>query len=145
VGDPDHDVPLEEETEPAPLLAHGAEQAMIESSVCDGVPALVVMGELDISNVGELRDGAAQMPADAPGLVVDLTDATFIDSATVGFLFELRQSLQRRGQALQVVSPPGGAAERVLAMTSFDADVCREPDLDSAVAAVRRGAQLQSD
>jgi len=125
------------------VLQGGGGQARIERSVHDGVHALVVMGELDISNVGELRDGAAQIPDVAPGVVVDLSDATFIDSATVGFLFELRKRLERRGQALQIVSPPGTAAERVLAMTSFDAGVRGEPDLDSAVAAVRRSVQLQ--
>jgi anti-anti-sigma factor len=118
-------------------------QAAIERSVRDGVHALTVTGELDISNVGELRNRAAQIPAEALGLVVDLSQATFIDSATVGFLFELRHSLERRGQVLQIVCPPDSAAERVLAMTSFDADVRDEPDLDSAVAAVRRKVPLE--
>ncbi len=119
------------------------ERATVERSVHDGVHVLVVDGELDISNVGQLREGAAEVPPDALGVVVDLSDAAFIDSATVGFLFELRQSLERRAQVLELVSPPGTAAERVLAMTSFDPDIRDEPDLDSAVAAVRRKVPLE--
>jgi anti-anti-sigma factor len=143
VTGPDPDSFPEHELEPTRTFVEDKEQAMIERSVYDGVHALVAMGELDISNVGELRDRAREIPAEAPGVVVDLSDATFIDSATVGFLFELRQRLERRGQALQIVSPSGTAAERVLEMTSFDADARSEPDLDSAVAAVRRGVRLR--
>ena len=119
------------------------ELASIDRSVRDAVHVLVVAGELDISNVAAVRDGAAQIPNDALGLVVDLTQATFIDSATVGFLFELQRSLARRGQVLQVVSPPDSAAARVLTMTSFDADARSEGDVDAAVAAVRRRVPLE--
>lgn len=126
------------------LVVGDLQQATIEPSVHDGVHALVVTGELDISNVGALRDGAAQVPNDALGVVVDLSEATFIDSATVGFLFELRQILDHRGQALQIVCPPGTPAERVLTMTSFDPRARDEPDLQAAVAEVRRRVPLRN-
>jgi anti-anti-sigma factor len=115
----------------------------VERSVRDGVHVLLVTGEVDFSNVAALRDGAAQIPNDALGLVVDVGGATFIDSATVGFLFELKQSLERRGQVLQVVCPPDSPAERVLTMTAFDADVRGEADVDAAVASVRRRVPLE--
>jgi anti-anti-sigma factor len=116
--------------------------ADIERRERDGVHALTVSGELDISNVGILREAAGQIPNDARGLVVDLTGATFVDSATVGFLFELKRSLERRGQALQVVCPPGSPAERVLTMTAFDARVRGEPTLEAAIETVRRTVPL---
>lgn len=118
--------------------------AGIELTEHDGVYTLVVSGELDISNVGALRAAAMQTPNRALGLVVDLCAASFIDSATVGLLFELRQSLARRGQALRVVCPPDGAAGRVLEMMSFDSDARNEPTAELAIAAIRREVPLGS-
>ncbi len=116
------------------------ELAEIEQAERDGVHTLAVSGELDISNVGLLRDAVAQAPADSLGLVVDLSKATFVDSATVGFLFELKHDLEQRTHALRVVAPKGTPAERVLSMTAFDAGVRGEPTLAAAVAAIRGAA-----
>ena len=69
--------------------------------------------ELDISNVGTLEDVTFDLPNDALGIVLDLSSATYIDSATLGLLFRLHRSLKRRGQALRVVCPPGSSARRV--------------------------------
>ncbi len=113
------------------------ELAQIESGERDGVHTLAVSGELDISNVGQLREAVAEIPNDSLGLVVDLSEATFVDSATVGFLFELKHSLEQRAHALRVVAPAGSPAERVLSMTAFDGAVRGEGSLDEAVQAIR--------
>jgi anti-anti-sigma factor len=112
--------------------------AKIERREDDDVFTVAVSGELDISNVEALRDAAMTIPNSALGLVVDLSATEFIDSATVGLLFELQQSLPRRGQALRVVCPPGTAAERVLAMMSFDGRVRDRATTADAIAAIRR-------
>jgi len=118
--------------------------ARIERGESDGVYSVTVAGELDISNVGVMRDAAMQIPNEALGLVVDLTEASFIDSATVGLLFELQQSLARRSQALRVVSPTGTPAERVLEMMSFDGAARAEPTVGQAADAIRREMPLRS-
>jgi anti-anti-sigma factor len=102
------------------------------------VVSVAVSGEVDISNVGQLREATMQLPNHALGLVVDLTEATFIDSATIGLLFELKQALARRSQGFRVVCPDGSAAERVLAMMSFDTQLRAEATAADAVAAIRR-------
>jgi anti-anti-sigma factor len=120
-----------------------AKLAAIERGESDGVSTVAVDGELDISNVGVLRDAAMQLPNHALGLVVDLSRASFIDSATAGLLFELQASLARRSQELRVVAPPGTPAERVLEMMSFDPGARAEASAEQAAEAIRREMPLR--
>lgn len=104
----------------------------------DGVRVIAAAGELDMSNVGALRDATLGLPNDALGLVIDLRSASFIDSATIGLLFELRGALGRRRQALRVVCASGSTPRRVLEMMAFDPETLGEPDPDVAIEAIRR-------
>ncbi len=110
-------------------IAHAEEQS---------VHTVAVDGEIDISNVRLLRESTMQLPNEALGLVVDLSRATFIDSATIGLLFELAQALARRGQGFRVVCDGDSPAGRVLAMMSFDRQLRTEDTAPAALAAIRR-------
>jgi anti-anti-sigma factor len=133
-----------------PVASDGADSELarierVEHADARGdVYSVSVLGELDISNVHQLRDAAMQIPNAALGLVVDLTRATFIDSATIGLLFELRQGLGRRSQALRVVCPPGSPSERVLELMSFDAPTRCEGTAEEAIGAIRREMPLHT-
>jgi anti-anti-sigma factor len=116
--------------------------AEIERYEDDGVLVVSVAGELDVSNVGTLAEVAYDVPNDALGLVLDLCDTTYIDSATIGLLFKLHGSLRRRGQALRVVCPSGSSARRVLELTGFDQSTPNEEDRERAIVAIRREVPL---
>jgi len=111
--------------------------AQIELTEQEGVRVVSVTGELDISNVGALEDATFDLSNDALGIVVDLSAATYIDSATLGLLFKLHGSLKRRGQVLRVVCPPGSSARRVLELTGFVRETPLAHDRDAAIAAIR--------
>ncbi len=115
--------------------------ADVERSEREGVCIVAVAGELDVSNVGTLEDAARGLSNEALGVVVDLSRATYIDSATIGVLFRLRRRLGRRGQAMRVVCVPGSSAWRVLELTGFER---RQPerDRDAAIAAIREAVPL---
>jgi anti-anti-sigma factor len=117
--------------------------ARIASSDEEQVRVVVVSGELDMSNAEELRDATFHLPNEALGVVLDLSDASFIDSATLGLLFELRGSLARRRQALRVVCAPGSIADRLLELVAFDSDAVEERDRPRAIAAIRREVALR--
>jgi anti-anti-sigma factor len=119
-------------------VQQSAPLAEIERSEHAGVLLVAVAGELDISNVGALEDAAFELPNEALGVVLDLSRATYIDSATLGLLFKLLRSLERRGQSLRVVCTPGSAARRVLELTGFSSELTCVGDRDEAVAAIRR-------
>jgi anti-anti-sigma factor len=110
----------------------------------DGVRVVAVAGELDISNVAALEQATFDLPNEALGMVLDLSATTFIDSATIGLLFDLHSALARRGQPLRVVCSQRAPARRVLDLMSFDGDALTEEDPAAAVAAIRRDAPLRS-
>jgi anti-sigma B factor antagonist len=81
-----------------------------------------VRGEIDMSNAGELGEAIAlRLSNDKHGLVVDLSACEYVDSAGIHVLYELRERLRDRGQAIRVVIPP----EAVIAEALRLADVPR--------------------
>lgn len=65
-----------------------------------------VTGEVDMSNaeeVGATVIGAT--PNEADGVVLDLSDVEYLDSAGIYVVYGMRASLQARGQALILVIP----------------------------------------
>jgi anti-anti-sigma factor len=96
-------------------------------------------GDVDITQASALREqllGAVRN--DDIGLVVDLTDARYVDSVGVSLLFELAERLTGRQMRFAVVVPHEGLVERVLTIVDLKsvAEVHRE--LDEALAALRR-------
>jgi anti-anti-sigma factor len=103
-----------------------------------GVRTIRAHGEIDASNVAELRSATTKLSNEALGVVLDLDHAEYIDSSTVRILYELRRRLARRGQILQVVSRSGSNVHRVLELTGFIADGDSWPaSVPEAAAAIR--------
>ena len=78
--------------------------ADVSFETLEGVVVARLEGEVDMSNATEL--GAtitASIPSDARGLVLDLGDVGYVDSAGIHVLFELRDRLTRRGQEIRLV------------------------------------------
>jgi anti-anti-sigma factor len=104
----------------------------------DSVPVCAVRGELDASNVDvALARILEAVPGDAPGVAVDLTDTTYVDSAGVRVFFELARRLRERRQQLRMVVPPEGIVRRVLLLTALGDVVPFDDTLGDAVGAVR--------
>lgn len=72
-------------------------------------------GELDMSNAQDVGDSiAAAVPNDAAGLVLDLTELAFIDSAGIRTLLSLVGRFGWHGQTLTFVAAPGSPVRRVI-------------------------------
>ncbi len=85
--------------------------------VGDGTCVVAVAGEADLYNAPTLEEHLRA--ADATGIVVDLTEATFIDSTTIGVLVEVERKLRsREARMALVVTEPNVA--RVFAITALD-------------------------
>lgn len=115
--------------------------AEIERLDGDGVRVVAVVGELDISNVGDLEQVAFGASNQTLGVVLDLSATAYIDSSTLGLLFKLRQGLRRRGQLLCVVSTLGSNTRRVLELAGFDAGSTYERR-EAAIAAIADAVPL---
>jgi anti-sigma B factor antagonist len=61
-------------------------------------------GEIDMSNAGELGEALGrQVSNEALGLILDLTDVHYLDSAGIQVIYELREQLETRGQEIALV------------------------------------------
>ena len=71
-------------------------------------PVIKADGDLDMAAVADLRDALAKTIIQRRKLVVmDLRDATFIDSMTIGALVAAHRRVQRYGGALEIVCDDG--------------------------------------
>jgi anti-anti-sigma factor len=106
-----------------------------------GVRTVRARGEIDASNVAELRGATINLSNEELGIVLDIDQAEYIDSATIRLLYERRRRLVRRGQKLMVVSHPGSNVHRVLELAGYLGDSDTHPgNAAEAVTAIR--AQL---
>src|SRR5262245_49207557 len=113
------------------------ERPQSEVSYRDSVGVVTLRGEVDIVQAHALRERLIRAIRNEDlGLVVDLTEATYIDSVGVSLLFELAERLAERQLRVAVVLPDGGLVTRVLRIVNMRsvAEVC--PNVDDAVAAI---------
>jgi anti-anti-sigma factor len=92
-----------------------------------------ISGEVDISNVGPIRRKLRDsVTPSSRGMVVDISDTSYLDSSGVYLLFELARTLDGHGQQLCVVAPPTAPSTRVLLITGFDRVVPVTSTVDEA-------------
>ena len=106
----------------------------------DSVGVVTLTGDVDIVAAHELRErllGAVRN--EDLGLVVDLTQASYIDSVGVSLLFELAEKLSERQLRLAVVLPNGGLVGRVLGIVNLAAVAEVHTSVDEALSAIRGG------
>ncbi|HEU0019172.1 MAG TPA: STAS domain-containing protein [Thermoleophilaceae bacterium] len=94
-----------------------------------------VEGELDMSNCSYVRDELTRsIPGDAGGMVIDLGETVYLDSAAIELLFELARRLGRRRQDLRIAMPDDSPLRRVLELTDVRAVAPVHPTVEAAVA-----------
>ena len=108
----------------------------------DGVVVASLTGEIDLSNATEITDALlGGVPNEALGLVIDLSDVSYLDSAGVRMLAELEHRLGWRAQALRVVAPEASRSRRVLAIAGLE----RVLSMDTTVEAARTGVEESNE
>jgi|1186.fasta_scaffold00836_3 anti-sigma B factor antagonist/stage II sporulation protein AA (anti-sigma F factor antagonist) len=74
-----------------------------------------VRGEVDASNAAELRMAIVErLSNDTTGLILDFSQATYLDSTGIALLFELARGLSARRQTLRLAVPPDAPIRRVV-------------------------------
>jgi anti-anti-sigma factor len=88
----------------------------------DGLIVAHLQGEIDLSNADDLSGTIARsVPNAAIGLILNLSEVTYLDSAGIRLLFELARRLRERGQRLSLVVPDQTPLRRVLQLTNVAA------------------------
>jgi anti-sigma B factor antagonist/stage II sporulation protein AA (anti-sigma F factor antagonist) len=98
-----------------------------------------VRGEIDLSNADTLRQQViGAVPHDGNGVVVDLSETTYLDSSGIRLLFDLAERLQARRQRLALVVTEDAMVRRVLVLTKLDEAVPLTGGIDDAFRALNR-------
>jgi anti-anti-sigma factor len=112
--------------------------ANVEFDHRESVGIARLSGDVDITQASVLREQLLERVRNEDhGLVVDLTDARYVDSVGVSLLFELAERLTGRQLRFAVIVPPGGLIERVMTIVDLESVAEVHQDLDAALAAMR--------
>lgn len=101
------------------LLGGAGSLASVTAREHGAALVLAIAGELDISNIDAIAEVIHGLPNTDAGLLVDLTEVSYLDSSAVSLLHDLAMRLRSRAQRLIVVSPPATAPRRILELTAL--------------------------
>jgi anti-anti-sigma factor len=97
-----------------------------------------IAGEVDASNAADVGKQLTEaIPNTAMGMVLDLSETSYLDSSGVQLLFDLADRLRRRQQRLQLVVPPESFIADVLAAVNLGGLAQIGASVPDAVAALR--------
>jgi anti-anti-sigma factor len=97
-----------------------------------------IVGEVDMSNAEELRAAlATAVPAEAKGLVLDLSALDYLDSAGIRMIYHLSEAVRARRQTLEVVVPRGSMVADVLRLAGVADYVGAIETVDEALGRLR--------
>jgi anti-sigma B factor antagonist len=101
----------------------------------DGVPIVRASGEIDLSNAAEFAAVLNDVRYSASGLVIDLSEVSYIDSSGIAALFDLvGQDHARVG----LVVPESSPIRRVLSIARLPGAAPLDPDLSGAILRLQR-------
>ena len=102
-----------------------------------GPRVLRMRGELDIAVAPALLPRVPDLVAGAPGVVLDLTAVTFLDSAALHVLFRIGRELARTGKQYGVVLAPSAHVAKTVEMVRLEETARIGPTLDDVLAILR--------
>jgi anti-anti-sigma factor len=114
-----------------------SELARLSFETAGDVELARVAGEVDASNVDQLtRELLDAVSNHVRGLVIDLTQTSYIDSSGISLIFDAAARMKNRRQQLRLAVPPKSFVGEVLAAVSMADTVPIDAEVDSALRAV---------
>jgi anti-anti-sigma factor len=105
----------------------------------DDVPVLRLEGEIDVSNVAEIRARMRELVTNQQhALIVDLTPTSYLDSAGINLLFAVGEEMRGRQQQLHVVLNEDSPLTRMVTLTGLDKSLPTHGTLERALEAAKR-------
>jgi anti-sigma B factor antagonist len=102
------------------------------------IPVARIVGEIDASNASDFANQLKEViPNSAMGLVLDLSETSYIDSSGVHLIFDLADALRRRQQILQLVVAPQTFVSDVLGVVNVTGAAKTSESLLQALEALR--------
>jgi anti-anti-sigma factor len=111
----------------------------------DGVIVARPNQDVDAAVVASMRDElAASVGSEGAGVILDLAQTRYVDSAGLDMIFRLGERLARSRSALVLVIPAGSQLERLAAIVALPQAVHVEGTLEQALEALREMLQTPS-
>jgi anti-anti-sigma factor len=102
-----------------------------------GVPVARLIGEIDISRALAVRDALVnELTNQDYGMVIDLQETTYLDSAGINVLFDLAERLESRQQQLVAVMPDRAVVRRVAELVNLESVMGLSPTVEEATAQI---------
>lgn len=121
-------------------------EAAVEIEQHNNLTIARIRGDIDTSNADRielaLQAGAAANEA-VSGMIVELNDVEYLNSAAIKMLFGLAEQLQARGQQLRVVMDDSAPMRKVLRIIHFERLVPLDrtvKEAEAQIAAAREAA-----
>lgn len=99
----------------------------------DAITALDLEGEFDVVTAPTLIEHAERVLADGKDLIINLSDATFIDSSIIHALFKADEAAKGAGKAFVLQFGTHAAVERVLSITGTERSLPTAPTRARAI------------
>lgn len=104
----------------------------VQLSQRQGWPVARLVGAVDLSNVDDLAQRLeSSVTNHCPGLVLDLSAVTYLDSTGLRLVYRLARQLGDRQQRLRLVVPPGARITRVLELAGVSSVATVVPDMSA--------------
>jgi anti-anti-sigma factor len=101
------------------------------------IVAVCVEGEFDVANVTALREQVDGQLASENDLILDLSQATFIDSSVIRVLFDAAGAVKGRDQAVVLQLGTTPIVERALEIVGIEGALPRAHNREEAVRMIR--------
>jgi anti-sigma B factor antagonist len=110
-----------------------------------GVVVVSLTGEHDLTTAPLLRERMEEAIGQDGGVLIDLTQAEFIDSSIIGVVLEIRRRAEEQGIGFAAALEGGDpAVRRVLEVTGLDSNLPVHPSLDAAIEQATRAPGAQT-
>jgi|SRR5436190_24053634 len=102
------------------------------------IVALDLEGEFDIDAAPMVVDHADRVLAGGKDLIINLSDATFIDSSIIHALFKANEAAESAGRKFVLQFGTHAAVERVLSITGADTSLPTAPTRTQAIEVIEQ-------
>lgn len=97
------------------------DQASFRLETADGLPLVLVSGEIDLANVAQFKSFVRDAAGNSTGpLLVSLSAISYLDSHMLEALVDLAKRLRTNRRRLLVTAPRDSAAGHILRLTGIE-------------------------
>ena len=107
----------------------------------DEIVAVCLEGEFDLTNAPSFRDAADRVLEHGDGLILDLSEATFIDSSVIHVIVRAAEAADGSQRAVVLQLGTAAIVERALEIANIEQVLPRAHDRQEAVRSIQQKAE----